>query len=107
MFYYYKLDSNNNLHIDFINLLKKGLRLLETKKKLVDLVWMDNKSDRIENLIDKYEKKTQISSATKYSIFLPHSTFQLLVAIFIFTIYSGLANFWLIDKKIDQLIEMI
>lgn len=34
MFYYYKLDPDNDLYIDFANLLKKVIRLLEVKKGL-------------------------------------------------------------------------
>ena len=62
--------------MNFADLLKKALGLLGAKKKLVDLVWTDKKSDRIENLVDKCEKKTQISSTTKYSAFLSKSGFQ-------------------------------
>lgn len=58
MLYCYKLDPDNNLHIDFADLLKKALALLEAKKKLVDLVWTDKKSDQIENLMIKYGIKT-------------------------------------------------
>lgn len=38
MFDYYKLNLGNYLYINFANLLKKDLRLLERKKKLVDLL---------------------------------------------------------------------
>lgn len=33
-------------------------KLLQAKKKLIDLVQIDKKSDQTENLIDKCEKKT-------------------------------------------------
>lgn len=36
MFYCYKVDIYINLDIDFINLLKRLLTLLQGKKKLVD-----------------------------------------------------------------------
>ena len=67
MFYRYELDPDDDLHMDFANLLKKALGLLGAKKKLVDLVRTDKKSDRIEDLVDKCEKKTRISSAANYS----------------------------------------
>ena len=38
IFYYYKLDTNNDLYINFTNLLKKVLKLLKAKKKLVILI---------------------------------------------------------------------
>lgn len=38
IFYYYKLDLDNYLFINFANLLKKILRVLRNKKKLVDLI---------------------------------------------------------------------
>ena len=107
MFYRYELDPDNDLHIDFADLLKKALGLLGAKKKLVDLVWTDKKSKWIEDLVDKYEKKTRISSVTNYSAPLPKFAFQPPVATFIPTTYSGAADSWPVDKKIDQLIEMM
>lgn len=75
MFYRYELDPDDDLNMDFADLLKKALGLLGAKKKLVDLVRMDKKNDRIEDLVDKCEKKTQISSATNYFNPLPESAF--------------------------------
>ena len=75
MFYRYELDPDDDLHMDFADLLKKALGLLGAKKKLVDLVRTDKKSDQIEDLVDKCEKKTRISSATNYSAPLPESAF--------------------------------
>lgn len=63
MVYRYELDPDNDLHMDFTDLLKKALGLLGAKKKLVDLVRTDKKNGRIEDLVDKCENKTQISSA--------------------------------------------
>lgn len=101
MFYCYKLDPDNNLPMDFVNLLKKALGLLGAKKKLVDLVWTDKKSDQIKDLVDKYEKKTQISSAANYSTFLPKSVFQTPVTTLIPITHCGAANSWPVNKKID------
>lgn len=66
--------------MEFANLLKKALGLLGVKKKLVDLVLTDKKSDQIEDLVDKYKKKTRISFAANYFALLPKSAFQLPVA---------------------------
>lgn len=101
MFYRYELDPDNDLNMDFADLLKKALRLLGAKKKLVDLVWTNKKSDRIEDLVDKYEKKIQISSAINYSTPLPESAFQPPVATSIITTYFGAAYPRPIDRKIE------
>ena len=77
------------------------------KKKLVDLVWIDKKSDRIEDLVDKCEKKTRISSAANYSIPLPESAFQPPLATPIYSVHSSIADLWLVYRKIEQLTEMM
>lgn len=101
IFYYYNLDLDNNLYIDFVDLLKRALRLLSTKKKLIDLVWTDKKSDQIEDLVNKYKRKAQINSVTNYSVLLPVFAFQSLITISILTTYSGTANYQLVKIKID------
>lgn len=107
MFYRYELDPDDHLHMDFADLLKKALGLLGAKKRLVDLVRTDKRSDQIEDLVDKCEKKTRISSAINYSTPLPDSAFQPPVATSIPIIYSGAADPRPVDKKIDQLTEMM
>lgn len=107
MFYRYELDPDDDLHMDFADLLKKALGLLGAKKKLVDLVRTDKKSDRIEDLVDKCEKKTRISSAANYSTPLPDSAFQPPVATPMPTTYATTADPRPVDKKIDKLTEMM
>lgn len=107
MFYCYKLDSDNNLNINFADLLKKAIKFLKAKKKLIDLVWINKKSNRIEDLVDKCEKKTQIGSVINYFTFLLESAFQPPVFIPIITIYFGTTDSQLVDRKIDQLIKMM
>ena len=87
--------------MDFADLLKKALGLLRAKKKLVNLVWTDKKSNWIKDLVDKCKKKTQISSAANYPTPLPESIFQPPVATFIPMTYSGVADSRPVDKKID------
>lgn len=41
MFYRYELNPDNNLNIDFNNLLKKAIGVLGTKKNLASLVQVD------------------------------------------------------------------
>ena len=101
IFYRYELDSDDDQHMDFADLLKKALGLLRAKKKLVDLVCTNKKSDYIENLVEKYETKTQISSAVNYSTLLPESAVQPPVAISRNTMYSNAADPQPVDKKID------
>lgn len=75
IFYYYKINLNNNLNIDFAYLLKKCLKLLKTKKILVELVWIDEKSNQIKDLVDKCKKKISISSIINYFTLLPKFMF--------------------------------
>lgn len=49
MLYYYELDTNNDQYISFVDLLKEVLKLLEVKKKLVNLVCTNRKNDYIKN----------------------------------------------------------
>lgn len=101
MFYCYELNPNDDQHMDFTNLLKKLLGLLGVKKKLIDLVRKDKKSDRIEELREKCERKTRISSAIYYSTLLPESVFQSPITTFRNIIYSNAADSWPVDKKIN------
>ena len=101
IFSYYKLNPDDNQHIDFADLLKKALGLLGAKKMLVELVCTDKKSDCIEDLVKKYKTKSQISFAINYSTSLPESAFQPPVTTFRNTMYSNAANRWPMHKKID------
>lgn len=107
MFYRYKLDPDDDLYMNFADLLKKALGPLGAKKKLVDLVWTDKKSDWIKDLVDKCENKIRISSAINYSTPLPDSVFQPPVATFIPITYSGAVDPRPVDKKIKQLTEIM
>lgn len=66
MFYLYKLNSNNNLNIKFDNLFKKIIKLLEAKKKLVSLVYIEKKVQKIEAFIEKCNYKTPISFTSNH-----------------------------------------
>lgn len=58
MFYYYDLDLDDDQDIDLGNLLKNTPRLFKVKKQLVNLVFIEKKSNHIQNLVEKYETKT-------------------------------------------------
>lgn len=107
MFYRQELDPDDGQHMDFVDLLKKALGLLGANKKLMYLVRIDKKSDRIEDLVGKCETKTRISSAANYSTPLPESTFQPPVATLIPMTHSSTADPWPVNKKIYQLIKMM
>ncbi len=62
MFYRYKLDPDDDLEMDFTDLLEKALGLLGAKNQMVNIVRNDKRSDRIEDLVDKCEKKSRIGS---------------------------------------------
>lgn len=79
MFYQYSPDLNDNLNIDFDNLLKKAMGLLGAKQKLVSIVQVEKKSQEVENLVKRYNHKTCISSTFDYVITLSSvPTYQLL-----------------------------
>lgn len=107
MFYRYELDPDDDQHLDFVDLSKKALGFLGAKKKLVDLARTDKKSDRIEDLVKKGQTKTRIISAVSYSAPLPGSAFRPPVATPMNTMYSSTADPRPVDKKIDQVIEMM
>lgn len=71
------------------------------------MVWINKKSDKIEDLVNKCEIKTRISSTASYSAPLPVSAFQPPIATLIPIIYFGTADSWPVDSKIDQLTKMI
>ena len=62
MFYRYELEPNDDVNIDFDDLLKKAMGLLEAKKKLAGLVQVEKKSQRVEDLVEKCDLKTCINS---------------------------------------------
>lgn len=58
----------------FIDWLQKTLRLHGAQKQMVNLVITDKKSDWIEDLVDKYEINSRISSSVDNFFFLLEST---------------------------------
>lgn len=69
MFYQYELDPNDDLNMEFDDLLKKAIELLEAKKKLASLIYIEKKGQEVENLVETCNNKTRISSMqTVYSL---------------------------------------
>ena len=62
MFYKYELDPDDDVNIDFDNLLKKAMGLLGAKKKLASLVQVKKESQGVEDLVEKCDLKTRINS---------------------------------------------
>lgn len=56
------MDPDDNLNMDFNNLFKKAMGLLGAKKNLASLVQVKKESQEIEDLIEKCDYKTCISS---------------------------------------------
>lgn len=61
-------DSNSDLNIYFCNLLNKAIRLLERKKNLVNRVWVEKTSQKVEVFIEKCNHRTCITSISKLVI---------------------------------------
>ena len=79
MFCQYSLDPDDNLNINFENLLKKTMGLLGAKKKLASIIQVEKKSQGVEDLIEKYNQRIRISSIPNCFITLLFvSTYQLL-----------------------------
>lgn len=62
MFYRYQLDSDDDVNMDFDDLLKKAMRLLRIKKKLASLAQVEKESQGIEDLVGKSDLNTRINS---------------------------------------------
>lgn len=65
MFCQYKLHPNNDLNMQFDDLLKKAKRLLALKKKLANFVQVEKKSPKGKDLVKKYDYQTCISFKPK------------------------------------------
>ena len=62
MFIRYELDPDDDVNIDFDDLLKKAMRLLIVKKKLSNFVHVEKESQGVEDYVIKCECKSRISS---------------------------------------------
>ena len=71
IFYQYSVDPDDDLNMDFEDLLKKVIGLLEAKKKLASMVQVEKKSQGVEDLIEKCNQRTCISSTLKCLIIPP------------------------------------
>ena len=92
----------------FDNLLMKAMGLLEAKEKLASLVQVEKSIQEIEDLVEKCDYKTRISS-TPNRPFMQSliNTFQPLISPTHTLVQTGSADYRPVDKKIDHLIEMM
>lgn len=56
------MDPNNDFIMGFENLLKKVIGLLEAKINLASIVEVEKESHEVEDLVEKFNYKTRISS---------------------------------------------
>ena len=106
--YQYELNPNDDLNMDFDDLVKKAMRLLGAKEKLASLVQVEKKSQEVENQVENCDYKTRISS-TPNSLFMqsPIPIFQPLISSTHTLVQTGSANSRPVDKKIDHLTEIM
>ena len=62
MFCRYELNPDDDLNMDFDDSLKKAIGLLGAKKKLASIVQVEKERQGVENLVEKCNYKTHISS---------------------------------------------
>lgn len=74
MFYRYELDPDDDLKMDFDDLLKKAMGLLGAKKKLASLVQVEKAGQEVENLVGKCDYKPESAlPQTVFDTYLPAS----------------------------------
>ena len=108
MFYRYELDPDNELNMDFNDLLKKAMRLLGAKKKLASIVQFEKKSQEVEDLVKKYDYKTHISSTPNRPLTQPPiPTYQVFILPAPTSVQISGADYRPLEKMIDHLTEIM
>lgn len=84
------------------------MRLLGAKKKFASLDHVEKKSQKVEDLVIKCNYKICISSMlNRLLIQSPILTYSLSIFQAYISIQIGGANYWLVNKKIDYLTEIM
>lgn len=108
IFYLYELNPDNDLNDNLDDFIKKVMGLLWAKKKLANVVYVENKRQKVKDLVEKYNYKTRINSILNYFIIL---SFILTYPLFKFLASSLVQindiNYWLVYKKIHHFMEMM
>ena len=108
MFCRYSLDPDDDLNMDFEDLLKKAMGLLGAKKKLASMVQVEKESQGVEDLVEKCNQGTRISSTPNRLITPPSvSTHQPLNFPAVTLFQTTSADYRPVDRKIDHLTEMM
>ncbi len=94
--------------MDFDDLLKKAMRLLGAKKKLASMVQVEKESQGVEDLVEKCNHRTCISSTPKRIITPPSvPNYQPLNFSVATPVQTTSADYQFVDRKIDHLTEMM
>ena len=108
MFVWYELDLDNVVNIDFDDLFKKTVRLLIAKKMLANLVHVEKESEKVEDLVIKYDYKSRISSnPSSFVIPLLTSAYHPSYFPSPLSVQTNGTNYRPVDKKIHHLTEMM
>lgn len=96
------MDPNDNLELDFQELLKMTINIVKLRKKLSSIIKFNKKNSQVSNLVDRCDKDALISSTPNPFTPLPNSIFKPPVT-------NSATNFIikLEDKNVKQLIEMM
>ena len=108
MFYRYELDPDNDLNMEFDDLLKKAMGLLGAKKKLASLVHVEKEGQEVEDLVEKCDYKTRVSPTPNHLLTPPSvPAYQPPILPAITSVQTSSADYRPVDKKIDHLTEMM
>lgn len=102
LFYASDLDPDNDLKLDFQDLLQKTMKMVKLKKKLGGIIKSDKKNSQVSNLVNRCDEEVFISFSP--NAFAPFSD-----SIFKPFIAASSANFITKpeDKNIKQLTKII
>ena len=102
LFYASDLDPDDDLELDFQELLQRTIKMIKLKKKLGGMVRSDEKNSQVSDLVDRCDQEALISSPPNAFAPLPASTFRPPVAA------SGANSVTKSeDKSVKQLTEMM
>ena len=102
LFYASDLDPDDDLELDFQELLQKTTKMIKLKKKLGGMVRSDEKNSQVSDLVDRCDQEALIGSPPNAFAPLPASTFLPPVAAANTNVVSKSE-----DKNVKELTEMM
>ena len=96
------MDPDNNLELDFQELLKKTVKIVKLRKKLGGIIKSDKNNSQVSNLVDRCDKKAFLSSPPNSFVLFPTSTFKPLIIVLSSDFVARSE-----DKNVKQLTEMM